>query len=695
MNNNGENNKTLKPDDNEKKPMEEKTGNIDNQPENKDNKNDNKKDVKHTPKGVKKRGKSKKKLIIIAVILVILILAIIVKLGERQVGWAKTTSDFLHLESIPFMTTVADVLPTNAVCETLNIGSSAAASGETLQVYTASKRTIQRVLTGTGTLKPLDEYTVTALTSGEIVEDYFEEGDAVVEDQILMKIDSSNLETSLRRAQNSYDDAVEALDDLIDSKNDFLVKTDYSGVIQVMNYEVGDDVRQGEVIASVIDRDTMLIDIPFMQVDALNMHKGDVASVTVEGTFEELWGWVEKISPSYTVNQNGVKIVKVTIGVKNPGVITESIMATACVGDYYCTDSSHFYYNVNEMITAKASGEVTKIYKNEGDHVEKNDIILELDSESLDKSITKARRSVDDALKALEDAQDAFDNYEITAPISGTVVDKKYKKGEKIGSAGGSTVAVIYDLSALVFEMNIDELDIDSVKIGQSVKVTSDAKTGMTYVGEITKTSVQGVTTNGTTYYSITVTINDYGQDTENALRPGMNIDAEIIIEQRENVIAIPVDAISRGNKVTVVSSIQNENHGEKTDVSAVPEKNANDNGSEMPVKNTDEQRQNGRNNRQNGSFGGYSTVPGTTETKEVVVETGVSDEDYIEIISGLNEGDMVVIKTVTAPSSNNADMGMFGMSGGMGGMPGGMGGMPLGAGGARSSGMSGARPGM
>ncbi|MBQ8758127.1 MAG: HlyD family efflux transporter periplasmic adaptor subunit, partial [Clostridia bacterium] len=516
-----------------------------------------------------KHGKKKKKLIkkiIIIAIIVILAVIVIFRLGERQIGWAKKVSDVLHLDKIPAISAIADFLPVDEICGAMNIGSEVqTAATETYQVYTASRRTIQKLLTGTGTLKPLDEYTVTALSSGEIIEDFFEEGDVVAEDQLLMRIDSSNLETSLERAQNSYDDALENLEDLRESREDLNVKSDYSGVIQVMNLEVGDEIRAGEVIASVVDRDTMLVDIPFMQADTLSINEGDAAVLTVGETFEELYGTVDEISPSYSINSNGVKTVNVTIAVKNPGVITESVSATAKIGEFACTAASNFYYNVNESIVAEASGEILRINKGEGDYISEGEIVLVLDGEDLDKSIEKAERNVRDAKNSLDDANEAFENYEITAPISGTVVEKNYKKGEKIGSSGGgSTVAVIYDLSALVFEMNIDELDIDSVSLGQSVKVTSDAKTGMSYNGEITKISVQGVTSNGTTYYPITVTISDYGQNSGNPLRSGMNIDAEIIIKEAANVIAIPVDAVGRGNRVTVVKNTEADNGAEE-----------------------------------------------------------------------------------------------------------------------------------
>ena len=548
-----------------------------------------------------------------------------------------------------------------------------AQNAETYDTYSVGRRDIQNVLTGTGTLAPADSYTVTALASGEITEDYFEEGDVVTKDQLLMKIDSENLVSSLERAQNSYDNAKKSLSDLYKDRDDLTVRSDYSGILQVMDLEVGDEVMKGAVIGSIIDRDTMLIDIPFMQADTFGMAKGNTAVLTVSDTLEQITGTVDKISPSYKVNENGVKTVDVTIAVKNPGVITENTSATAKIGDYSCTESAKFYYNVNKQITSDGSGKVKTVVKDEGDYVNKADTVLILESETLDDSIDKAERSLKEAANSLKDAGDAFDNYEITAPISGTVVEKNYKQGEKIGSSGnGNTIAVIYDLSSLKFDMNIDELDIDSLALGQEVNITSDAKPGKSYVGKITNISIQGTTSNGTTYYPITVTLDDYGSDEDGGkLRPGMNIDAEIILEKVENVLAVPVDAVGRGNKVKVIknpeayaSSDTGKKQGEK-DTTAMPDMSE---APDMP-ENGEMTLPAGFTPSENGS---YSTVPKTAEYTEVTVETGISDDDYIEITSGLEEGDVVIVESSDRTARDWQQQMMNGMGGNMGGGPGG-----------------------
>ena len=168
-------------------------------------------------------------------------------------------------------------------------------------------------------------------------------------------------------------------------------------------------------------------------------------------------------------------------------------------------------------------------------------------------------------------------------------------------------MAIIYDMSILKFEIMIDELDINKISIGQQVKITADALNGKEYTGSVDKISIDGVENNGVTSYPVLVIIKDFDDD----LLPGMNIDAQIAIGNATNVLAIPKSAVTRDNIVYVV--------GEKKDISdQAPE--------------------------------GY---------KSVKVVTGLIDENYIEIISGLSEKDIVKVDVI----NNGSGFGFMGMN--------------------------------
>ncbi len=648
------------------------------------------------------------------------------------------------------------------------VGGNNASGAAELTTYTVGTRTITEILTSSGTIEPCDQYTINALVSGEIIGDYFDEGDTVIEDQLLYEIDSDNLNSTVTRAKNSLKNANNSLNDALENMEKLNVESDVGGIVKKIHVEVGDEINAGTLIADVVDNETMCIDIPFMTVDCNNISIGDSAVVTFN-TYEEVNGTVTEINPVTQVNTLGVSVKDVTISVKNSGSITTSTTAYARIGDAYCTNSATFYNNDEGQVFSKAAGEVSKIYYDEGDRINKGNVIIRLESEDLEDQIDRLRDTVTEAEESLEDANDAFDNYNIEAPITGKVISKSYKAGDTLsgGQAGSNTMAVIYDMSALKFTMNIDELDIDKLDEGQDVIITCDSREGEEYHGVITNISIQGSTSSGTTVYPVEVTIDNvediakrtvsedgtvnkvfktgmtstektynlvskekvsegiiytysdnivitklndgtlydsdkllkpylddsytqgssfYGfasdystltleiQNDKKMLRPGMNIDAEIIVENRENIIAIPLAAVGRGNVVKVKKNEDEKVQSEQLSSNDMPKKDLGEK-SDIKDKNIETNTSGITENKSDG-FGirnGYGTAGPDTEFVEVRVTVGISDDDFVEITSGLNIGDVVIVDSSNlASDSQYMQFGMIGGMNGMGGMNGG-----------------------
>lgn len=493
-----------------------------------------------------------------------------------------------------------------AAVKSCGLGEKTAENTSTYTFDTAVRTSIIESLSGTGTLEPADKYTVTTLLKGDILTDSFEEGDIVEADQVLYQIDSSDMQTTIERAeisaksaQRSYETAVKDLDNLN-------VKTKVGGVVTDVLVEVGDQVSAGQEIAKVRDSATMTIELPFPADEADTFYIGQSAQVTLYGSFETLSGKVESISGASEV-QAGNKIVKnVTISVENPGAISEEQIATAEVGTSGSTQSGKFKYNENRSVNAEVSGEVVAIVNDEGSEVSSGSTIIRLESDNVTNSVQSASDSVKDAQLSLENQYETLEDYTIKSPIKGTVIEKKKKAGDTIDS--NAELCTIYDLSYLKMTMNIDELDISKVKVGQEVTVTADAVQGQTFKGKVTKINMAGTTTNGVTTYPVEVQI----EDTEGLL-PGMNVSTEIIVNQVEDVVAIPVGAVVRGDKVLVKTG------NTSTEDPTVP--------------------------------AGYEYVN---------VETGVSNDQYVEIKSGINEGDEIAYIF-----SASANMDMYGGYGG------------------------------
>ena len=96
------------------------------------------------------------------------------------------------------------------------------------------------------------------------------------------------------------------------------------------------------------------------------------------------------------------------------------------------------------------------------------------------QQIESAAIQVKNAELTLQNARDRLEDYSITSTIDGTVIEKNYDVGDTLDTSTSSTTgiaypAVIYDLSALTFDIRIHELDINKIQVGQAVEITSDA----------------------------------------------------------------------------------------------------------------------------------------------------------------------------------------------------------------------------
>lgn len=544
----------------------------------------------------------------------------------------------------------------------------ASASVRTVQTATVTRMDISSELTASSSLSPKDTYEVTSLVEGEVLEALFEEGDVVEKDQVLYVIDASTMdadlssaETSLLRAKENEETARKEYNEAVSLLSGNTYKATTSGYIKELYISEGDKVSNGTKIAEIYDDSVMKITVPFLSAEADQIAVGSDAILTLEDTGEQLPGTVTVVSSMEEVLSGGRLVKAVTIETANPGGLTTLTQATASVGDFVCSSEGSFSAKTEKVMTADLSGnnslEVGTLQVAEGSYVSKGTPLFTATSQSAEKyikgfkdSLNSAGDTVENAENRLTNTQDTIDNYTITAPISGTVITKNIKVGDNItkSSSGSQTLAVIYDLSAMTLEMSVDELDVRSVKVGQEVSITADAIEGETFAGTVTNVSLQSSYSSGVTNYPVTVTMTETGD-----LLPGMNVDAEIILDKSEDTLCIPAGALMRGNRVYV-----------KEDSATA----------QAALKDT---------SAGTGSAGesGAAGQNGHTQSSapegfvSVQVETGIINDDYVEIISGLSEGDEVYVDLSAGTSAGMFPMGMPG-----GGMPGGGNGGPGGS---------------
>lgn len=462
--------------------------------------------------------------------------------------------------------------------------------------YTQEKlgrRDIVNVYDGSGTINAADSYTVKSLVTGTVLTADFELGDTIQKGDVLYVIDSSDVEGDLESAQLSVSQAQRSYDDAADARN---VRTKIGGEVSSFAVAAGDAVQAGQTVATVRDTSVMLLAVDFPAAEAQSFAVGQAAQVMPDTTFEVLNGTIRSVSGADPSGDASLMTCTVTIAVPNAGSLTTAQAAVAQVNGVSSLNSAHFAYQREETVVAAASGTVSELCVREGSTVRQDDVLLRITGKDLDKQAQNAADNLRSAELRMSSAERNISHYTIDAPISGTIVDKKVKAGDKLSAndTAMQNLCTIYDMSYLEMKLNVDELKIRSLEVGQEVEITADAVPGETYKGVISSILVAGTTANGSTSYPVTVRIDDMGE-----LLPGMNATAKITTASVKNVLALPNAALVRGSYVLVTRDSPSAANAE-TSMTA-PD--------------------------------GYVYVK---------VTTGISDDDYIEVKSGLQEGDTI-----------------------------------------------------
>lgn len=391
-----------------------------------------------------------------------------------------------------------------------------------------------------------------------------------------------------------------------------------------------------------------------------------------------------------------------------------------------------------ESITASVQGTVDKVLVKVGDQVKKGDTLVTLEAEDVSDKISSEKLNLEKKLIELEQLQlkikeagrdDASTNEEmdlqlkmknleintshesiaslqedagaetIVSSIDGQITAVNVKEGDTLGGNGGtsSSTIEIADYSKLEIVVAIDELDIPKVKLGQKAEVIADALPDEVIEGVVSEIANEGTASNGVATFDVTIAFTTKLA----ALKSGMSAEAGVMVEQKKDILMLPIETVTTMGKRSFVNVPQT------ATTTATAAANANGSGGGSTQGSAGANPQGGTSvnpqgdtgtNSQGGtgvnSQGGTGVNPqgaagGNTGSNRTgqragnmrsikVVTTGIHNEDYIEIVSGLEEGDLVVVPTVVATGTSAAIPGAGGAGFGLGGA----GGFPAGGGG-------------
>ncbi len=461
-------------------------------------------------------------------------------------------------------------------------------------------------------------------------------GDMVKAGDVLFTVDPEATRKELDTAVSELDDAQRQVDEAASElqkaqKNlhNLSIAAPFSGKIipsmdsdgNVTAYKVGQTLSEGTLLGTMVDDTVMRLPLYFNEIYLDKIKVGAAAQVSIPVSMSNVTGKVASIERIQKISDEGVKLFRVNLTMSNPGTLKGDMAATATVftadGNVLPADAGTLEYNREEAVTADVGGEIVKINGLDNYLYQAGDVICQLESTDAKTAIGTAQRSLESAQKTVTSKQERVAELQkqiaestVTAKIEGIVTNLTATEGQKLD--GSSNVCTIADLTSIIVNADVSELDIDKVQNDMSVILTMDQDESIQYTGTVTSVSMQAKNSSGDSggqsgnrVFPAVITLD--AQDAAK-LSPDRSVSYKIIVAQKENCLVVPSTAIVYTETGAAVYARQTEGVTFEN-AQPVPE------GSEVPAD--------------------FVIVP---------VETGIFDENNTEIVSGVAEGTEVFL---------------------------------------------------
>ncbi|ALS24097.1 MULTISPECIES: efflux RND transporter periplasmic adaptor subunit [Paenibacillus] len=525
-----------------------------------------------------------------------------------------------------------------------NSASKPAASGAAQRTtMKVTRGAITSTVSGTTQFKAQDMQNIVVPVDGMIKTMNLTQNRAVKKGDVLVELSVPSTETNLKEARVALQQMEKELAKLREEQNHMSFTAPISGKLTLAsNLDVGSQVNKLAKVATISDPSQFKVKLPFYLQEAVQLKKGDPVELTVDGFMLTKMGTVETVSRDIKADANGNKLVDVEVIVNNDGTLSAGTVVKGSIASSDRNKESvtqgALDYIHTAAVYAGASGNIQKLNFKDGETVNRGDVIGTIYNDSIQDEIISKEAAIESQKIKVFDAEQKVKQLTITAPFDGvfssdfansqTNVLNSYPVGAQIEA--NTMLGAVASLSTMQLPIAVDELDLTSIRVGQKAQVKVDALSGRTFEGEVTSVSNVGTTSNGVTTYVVVVSVKNTDQ---NELKYAMTATAEIYIQDKKDVLILPIEAVQTQRGKTYVS---------------------------------------------------LQKADGTVEEQHEI-QIGIRSETHVEIISGLKEGDQVVMPTRRA-TTNNPQFPGGGFPGGGGGFRiqggGGMGGGTFGGGG-------------
>jgi HlyD family secretion protein len=428
--------------------------------------------------------------------------------------------------------------------------------------YTVKKGNVRTAISGTAQLEPQDQQNIVPPKEGVIKTLNLTRNQTVKKGDLLLEVSDSDLDEKLDAARLTLSGYQSDMQDLQTQAAALKTYATTSGkLILADNVSEGTGVSKTTKLATISSIDTLTVALPFLQEEAAQIKTGDLVQLTIDGYMLTKSGTVSTISQAVRSDAKGNHLLDVTVKVDNDGTLdaTQSVKGALTIGGLKIESkaSGILQYKTSVNVMAGVSGTIDQMAIKENQMISKGALIATIVSDTIQKDMTNKQNQINQSLKTIKDYEDQLEKLKVFAPFDGVFstdfVDQKknvlasYPVGTTILS--NVQLGAVANLSTLNLPVKVDELDLPKIKVGQKAEVKVDAITGKVFNGEVTQVSTVGTVTNGVTFYTAVVSLSNVTE-----LKYTMTATADILIEDKKDVLVVPVEYVKTRSGKKVVS---------------------------------------------------------------------------------------------------------------------------------------------
>ncbi|MBQ2996583.1 MAG: HlyD family efflux transporter periplasmic adaptor subunit [Oscillibacter sp.] len=464
---------------------------------------------------------------------------------------------------------------------------------------------ITSMVEGYGLTKAKDSESITLATGGIVREVYVTEGQKVMAGDPLFVVESEAARTAVEQARSEVEGLEKQMSALQKDIAGLNLAPSYPGkLMDCITLNPGDTISKGQKVATLADDTKLRLTQYYSYAYEGMIYEGQQVQVSIPGLMQLLPGTVEKVYMVSRITPEGSKLFSAQILVDNPGTLTAGMTASAYVleggEEIYPYEADELKYNRVGDLCSTVNGTVISSALVDYLQVGVGQVVLRIDGEDTEGEIFALQERIDNAAKALANAEKNLANCEAVAPISGTVMGLMLWPDMEFGE--NTAALTIADTSTIIVDATVDERNVSYVKPGAYVEVD---QWGSIYSGVVDSLSLNSQAENGVARYPMVISVDNF----DGTLMTGSYINYSLVASQNDNCLVVPIQCVKTvtlpdGNAGDVVF-VQGERPDTAVEVDlemmGVPE--------------------------------GFWAVP---------VVTGIADDYYVEIKSGV-EADTVV----------------------------------------------------